>query len=119
MKNKEIRKDCWSCSQCCKNTVLKLSKDEALRILQDGNINYVFQSWGENKQIFSTNDLIIDDPSREVILQFVWSCPQLSRVGQCNIYNKRPQVCRDYELNSLHCKSNRKIAINNIIASME
>jgi len=45
MKNKEIRKDCWSCSQCCKNTVLKLSKDEALRILQDGNINYVFQSW--------------------------------------------------------------------------
>lgn len=78
---------CAGCSHCCHYIALEIDKPTAKRdydnlfwfLLHDGVSVYI-------------------DHSARWFVQFDTTCRALTNDEQCGIYEKRPQVCRDYAL---------------------
>ena len=71
--------ECMTCQWCCRTTVVKLESEEDA---------YLF--WVQGKQVFQ-------DVARD---GWYWisdiPCQHITPYG-CNIYNKRPKLCHEYD----------------------
>ena len=49
-------------------------------------------------------------PTGDAIWRIASRCRHLTPAGQCDIYSKRPQSCRDYQVGGLSCLAAREAA---------
>lgn len=70
---------CSGCGDCCAN-VLPISKEEVGRI----------------KQYIKKNNIVPVNRNNILIGEYIDICPFLSKENKCNIYEIRPEVCRNF-----------------------
>lgn len=77
----EIIGYCNKCGNCCRNIrAFGLKNEKELKLMQ-----LIFPHY---KNFY----IIAEDDNKELIL----SCKHLNKNNECNIYNKRPRLCRNY-----------------------
>lgn len=87
---------CFDCNQiCCRTTVVEVEAPRTLRDYSD-LLFYLFH--------FDTEIAVADnDGEIEWYVEFMSPCRFLSD-GRCRIYEHRPKVCREYDMD--HCEYN-------------
>ncbi len=82
-----MKKDCSHCDgKCCKYVVVEIDKPEELSDFE--NIKWFVSH--ENVKVFVEDD--------EWFLEFITPCKFLDKNNRCTNYEKRPQICRDYNV---------------------
>lgn len=85
MKNKE-NKTCEGCdAMCCKYVALEIDCPEELEDFE----NIKWYVCHKNINVFVEEDDVWN-------IEFITPCAFLDKNGWCKIYNKRPQLCKDY-----------------------
>ncbi|MCC6274999.1 MAG: YkgJ family cysteine cluster protein [Leptospiraceae bacterium] len=80
---------CLACHGCCNYVSVEI--DKPLR--KDTIDHYIWYLHHKNVQIYIDNE-------NNWNLLFISQCVQLKPNGMCNIYETRPQLCRDYSAKS-------------------
>lgn len=84
-----MKKDCSSCDgKCCKYVVLEIDEPEDLEDFE--NIKWF---------ICHKDVKVFIDEEGEWYIEFSTPCKFLDKNNLCTIYEKRPQICRDYNVN--------------------
>lgn len=84
-KNNTINGQCSGCGNCCAN-VLMLTNEEVLKI---------------RKYIKKHNIAAVN---RNTVFQFMNVCPFLNYNKKCNIYEVRPQICKNFSCDTSKSK---------------
>ncbi len=74
---------------CCKNTIVLLSEDEK----DSGDYDFVTTTDGCNCGTCQ----MMRSKNRVSLRRRDSGCTYLDGIGQCTIYEKRPQVCKDFD----------------------
>jgi len=84
----EPGKDCSSCKgNCCRYVVIEIDKPETLEDLD-------FVKW----YVCHKNVNVFVDDDNEWHVEFLTPCEFLGEDNLCQIYEKRPQICRDFSV---------------------
>jgi len=83
---------CLSCEKCCCRVGFIVEIFETDEIFNDESL--VWQNKNMRKTIKSNGD--------------GYTCIALKENGECNIYHKRPRVCREFEAGGERCVALRK-----------
>ena len=87
----KIEGNCNKCGNCCRNIrAYGLKNEKELKFMQ-----FIFPHY---KRFFIRGV----DESNNIIL----SCKYLNTNGECNVYNNRPKLCRDYPKKSIFLNLN-------------
>ena len=83
-------KKCGQCQQeCCRSVIIEIDKPETL------------EDWEHIKwKVAHKNIQVIFDNDNSWCVEFFTDCEHLLSDGKCEIYNKRPKICREYEIDS-------------------
>lgn len=76
---------CVKCSGCCRYVSVDIEKPKTKEQID----TYVYYILHRNVQIYIDND-------KKWNILFITPCSELLPNGMCNIYETRPQICRDY-----------------------
>jgi len=83
----EKAKDCEGCdAQCCKYIAMEIDAPESLEDLED-------IKW----YVCHKNVHVYVDEDHEWHVEFITPCEHLGEDFKCGIYDKRPDICKDYD----------------------
>jgi len=81
-----MKKDCSTCKgNCCRYVVIEIDKPKKLK-------DFEYIKWyvcHKNVNVFVEEDGLWN-------LEFITPCEYLDKNNRCKIYDKRPQICRDF-----------------------
>ncbi len=82
-----VKKTCENCEgECCKYVAVEIDTPETLKDFED--IKWFVMH--KNVNVFIDEDDVWH-------VEFLTPCEFLDKNGRCSIYEKRPQICRDYD----------------------
>lgn len=100
---------CKRTGTCCKLACSEYSYDELKQKAQNGDnfaeqftsVFIPYKSLGEAREVFSDYvDLVLETLESDEKIYF-YHCPNITKDNVCTIYEKRPQICRDFPDNPL------------------
>ncbi|MAG10878.1 zinc/iron-chelating domain-containing protein [Candidatus Pacearchaeota archaeon] len=81
-----MKRDCGNCDgKCCRYVALEIDKPTDLEDFE----NIKWYVCHENVNVFV-------DIDGKWFIEFLTPCEFLGRNNECNIYDKRPKICREY-----------------------
>lgn len=81
-----MEKDCYTCDgKCCKYVVLEIEAPEE----EDDFENIKWYVAHENINVFTYDE-------KEWFIEFITPCRHLNEKNLCGIYEKRPNICKEY-----------------------
>ncbi len=84
-KNKDL---CKRCSKCCRYIATEIDRPTS----EEDFENIIWFLYHKNVGVYLGHD-------NKWYLEFVTPCKELNFRGFCKVYDKRPQICRDYNQN--------------------
>ncbi len=76
---------CERCGECCKHVAVPIDKPED----NDDYHNILWYLYHEKVQVF------VDDED-DWYIEFSTRCSALDKNNRCRVYDKRPNICREY-----------------------
>jgi uncharacterized protein len=81
-------KSCEECNaKCCRTVAVALDKPTTKR------------QWEEIKWLVAhENTIVYKDNENDWVVEYTTNCKYIDENNKCNIYDKRPQICRTHKL---------------------
>jgi len=96
---------CFDCDQaCCRTAVIEVEAPRSLRDYSD----LLFYLYHKDTRIV----VATSGRKREWYVEFLARCRHLESDGRCAVYDRRPLVCREYDMN--YCERNTRHPITHL-----
>lgn len=77
--------ECFRCSRCCHNVSIEVDEPET-----DSEIDeYIWMLLHKNIRVYINDE--------KWYVEFITPCRMIGSGGECTIYEKRPDLCREYD----------------------
>ena len=83
-------KECTDCNkECCKSVIVEIDEPKTR------------EDWDDIRwEVAHENVNVLKDDEGDWCIEFLTPCTKLDSEGKCKIYDKRPRICKKYNLNS-------------------
>ena len=113
-------------SPCCSNMFFFYVNEQELKRLTPEGSNHV--RLDSVRDIPSSDELIFLKPgvysaqrgkTDKFALAIAGNCPNLSKTGECTIYDSRPSLCKNFEVGASECnKARKKIGLESLTQNL-